>query len=67
MFDGAELGQALAARPSDLEGALTTYEADLFPRSTAVAAQTDRNLKLFFGNNAPQSVVDLFSEHLSID
>ncbi len=61
MYDGAELGLALAANPNDVEGALTAYEKDLFPRSASIAAQTDRNLKLFFGDNAPQSVVDLFS------
>lgn len=67
LYDGALLGQALVALPSDVEEALTTYETDLFLRSAAVAAQTDRNLKLFFGDNTPQSVVDLFWGHLSID
>jgi 2-polyprenyl-6-methoxyphenol hydroxylase-like FAD-dependent oxidoreductase len=61
MYDGAELGQALAVNSGDVEAALAAYEKALFPRSTSVAAQTDRNLKLFFGDNAPQSVVDLFT------
>ncbi|MEH1904551.1 MAG: NAD(P)/FAD-dependent oxidoreductase [Nostoc sp.] len=64
MYDGAELGQALAANPGDVEAALVAYENDLFPRSASVAAKTDLNLKLFFGNNAPQSVVDLFTNYL---
>ena len=64
MYDGAELGQALAANPGDVEAALVAYENDLFPRSASVAAETDLNLKLFFGNNAPQSVVDLFTNYL---
>jgi 2-polyprenyl-6-methoxyphenol hydroxylase-like FAD-dependent oxidoreductase len=61
MFDGAELGLALAAHPDDVEAALVAYETELFPRSASVAAETDRNLKLFFNDNAPQSVVDLFT------
>ena len=65
LYDGAELGQALAANPDDVEAALVAYEKDLFARSAAVAAETDRNLKLFFDDNAPQSVVDLFTGYLS--
>jgi 2-polyprenyl-6-methoxyphenol hydroxylase-like FAD-dependent oxidoreductase len=37
MFDGAELGQAIAAHPDDIEAALTDYE-ELLPRSAAAAA-----------------------------
>ncbi|MFD9891306.1 FAD-dependent oxidoreductase [Amycolatopsis sp. NPDC059027] len=39
MLDGAELGQALAAHPGDVEAALTEYERGLFPRSTEIATQ----------------------------
>jgi 2-polyprenyl-6-methoxyphenol hydroxylase-like FAD-dependent oxidoreductase len=63
LYDGAELGNALAASPGDVEAALTAYEKDLFPRSASAAAETDRNLKLFFNHNAPQSVVDLFTNY----
>ena len=52
MFDGAELGKAIAAHPDDVEAALTAYEQALFPRSAAAAAEADRNLKLFFDDNA---------------
>jgi 2-polyprenyl-6-methoxyphenol hydroxylase-like FAD-dependent oxidoreductase len=62
MYDGAELGRALAADPGNSEAALAAYENDLFPRSASVAAETDRNLKRFFGDDAPQSVVELFSQ-----
>lgn len=61
MYDGAELGKALAANPGDVEAALIAYEKDLFPRSGSAAAESARNLKLFFDDNAPQSVVDFFS------
>ncbi|WP_326565692.1 NAD(P)/FAD-dependent oxidoreductase [Amycolatopsis rhabdoformis] len=37
MLDAAELGQALAARPGDVEAALAEYEAAMFPRSAKIA------------------------------
>lgn len=52
---------SIAANPGDVEAALAAYEKDLPPRSASAAAEADRNLKLFFGGNAPQSVVDLFT------
>lgn len=67
MFDGAELGQALADHPGDIETALATYEKDLFPRSRSAAEESDRNLRLFFDEHAPQSVVDLFKGFFSVD
>jgi 2-polyprenyl-6-methoxyphenol hydroxylase-like FAD-dependent oxidoreductase len=63
MYDGAELGNAIAANPGNVEAALIAYELDLFPRSASAAAEADRNLKLFFNDNAPQSVVDLFTSY----
>ena len=63
MYDGAELGKALAAQPGDVEAALIAYEKDLFPRSASAAAEADRNIKLFFNDDAPQSVVDLFTNY----
>jgi 2-polyprenyl-6-methoxyphenol hydroxylase-like FAD-dependent oxidoreductase len=63
MYDGAELGKALAANPGNVEAALIAYETGLFPRSASAAAEADRNLKLFFNDSAPQSVVDLFANY----
>jgi 2-polyprenyl-6-methoxyphenol hydroxylase-like FAD-dependent oxidoreductase len=63
MYDGAKLGKAIAARPGDIEAALFAYEQDLFPRSASAAAEADRNLKLFFDENSPQSAVDLFTNY----
>ena len=66
MYDGAELGKAIAANRGDVEAALVAYEKDLFPRSASAAAEADRNLKLFFDDNAPQSAVDLFTNYQSV-
>jgi 2-polyprenyl-6-methoxyphenol hydroxylase-like FAD-dependent oxidoreductase len=63
MFDGAELGKAIAAHPGDLEAALIAYEKDLFPRSAAEAAEAEGVLELCLGSNAPQSLLDFFTNH----
>jgi 2-polyprenyl-6-methoxyphenol hydroxylase-like FAD-dependent oxidoreductase len=64
MYDGAELAQALAATPDNIEAALTKYENDLFPRSAQVAGETAENLTRFFDDTAPQGTIDLFSKRL---
>jgi 2-polyprenyl-6-methoxyphenol hydroxylase-like FAD-dependent oxidoreductase len=61
MFDGSELGQAIAAHPSDAETALAEYERALFPRSAQFAAESDRNHKLLFGDNSPDSLLKLLT------
>jgi 2-polyprenyl-6-methoxyphenol hydroxylase-like FAD-dependent oxidoreductase len=60
MFDGAELGKALAAHPSDAEAALTGYEQVMFPRSAAEAAEAARMHELFYGDDAPRGMVEFF-------
>ena len=60
LYDGAELAKALLAHPQDLEAALATYEAALFPRSREIAGASADNLASFFGNAAPESVVRSF-------
>ncbi|MFF2513788.1 FAD-dependent oxidoreductase [Streptomyces sp. NPDC058086] len=59
MFDGAELGKAIAAHPDDVEAALAEYEQALFPRSAQFAAESDKNHRLIFGDNSPASLLDL--------
>ncbi|WP_186072188.1 FAD-dependent oxidoreductase [Burkholderia gladioli] len=64
MFDGAELGKAIAANPGDMEAAFAAYEEDLFPRSASAAAEAERNLRLCFGDDAPHGLLALFTnEH----
>ncbi|MGI5473126.1 FAD-dependent oxidoreductase [Streptomyces sp. CA-132043] len=62
MFDGAELGNAIAAHPDDVEAALTEYENSLFPRSAEAAAEADHLLPLYLNENAPYSLVDMFTD-----
>ncbi|MFC4503825.1 MULTISPECIES: FAD-dependent oxidoreductase [Streptomyces] len=50
MLDGAELGEAVAAHPNDLEAALTAYEQAMFVRSAAAAAESEAA-----GNGTPTS------------
>jgi 2-polyprenyl-6-methoxyphenol hydroxylase-like FAD-dependent oxidoreductase len=63
MYDGAELGKAIAANPDDIEAALLAYEKELFPRSAAEAAEAERILNVCIGPNAPQSLLDFFTRH----
>ena len=63
MYDGAELGKAIAANPGDVEAALLAYEKDLFPRSASTAAESERISNLLFDDNAPQSLLDFFAGH----
>lgn len=54
------------ANPADVEAALIAYEKDLFPRSASAAEEVNLNSKLFFNDNSPQSVVDLFANYKSV-
>lgn len=61
MYDGAELGRALAAHPGDPEAALTAYERALFPRTLAASTEANRDFELIFGDSAPHGLLSLFS------
>lgn len=61
MYDGAQLANALACHSLDIEAALDAYERALFPRSADVAKESAQNLSRLFDDNAPGSVVDLFT------
>lgn len=66
MYDGAELGKAIAAHPNDIERALLSYEEDLFARSAAEGLEAERISKILYGEDAPQSLVDFFTKHLPV-
>ncbi|GAQ52548.1 FAD-dependent oxidoreductase [Streptomyces acidiscabies] len=61
MFDGAELGKAIAAHPDDVEAALTAYEEALFPRTEPVYAEAHAMLDLILGDHAPSGFIGLFT------
>jgi 2-polyprenyl-6-methoxyphenol hydroxylase-like FAD-dependent oxidoreductase len=61
MFDGAELGKAIAAHPGDVEAALAAYEAALFPRSDSEYADAHEILELCLGDRAPFGLIDFLT------
>jgi 2-polyprenyl-6-methoxyphenol hydroxylase-like FAD-dependent oxidoreductase len=62
MYDGSELGTALAAAPGDIEGALKHYEEAMFARAAAEAADAAELLDIMFGAGAPQSMVGFLTQ-----
>lgn len=61
MLDGAELGQALAAHPGDVEAALAAYEATMFERSAAMAVEARETLDRCLGERSPGAIIELIS------
>ncbi|WP_330342108.1 FAD-dependent oxidoreductase [Streptomyces sp. NBC_00557] len=61
MFDGAELGRAVAEHPGDVEAALTTYEKALFDRTEPFYADAREILDLCLGDRAPHGFVEFFT------
>jgi 2-polyprenyl-6-methoxyphenol hydroxylase-like FAD-dependent oxidoreductase len=61
MQDGAELGRALAAHPGDVEAALTVYEQALFVRGAAAATDGAELYDVMFGDDAPHSMIRMFT------
>ena len=60
LYDGAELGKAIAARPDDIETALTEYEQAMFVRSAASAADAP-DLYVMLGDGTPHSLINAFT------
>ncbi|MES2529744.1 MAG: NAD(P)/FAD-dependent oxidoreductase [Pseudomonadota bacterium] len=60
MFDGAQLGEAIAAHPGDIEAALAVYEDALFRRSAAAAVDARQTLELCLGERAPFGLIEFF-------
>lgn len=61
MLDGAELGEAIAAHPGDVEVAFTAYEKVMFARSEAEAVAAHETVDLIFGDGAPNGLVNLLN------
>jgi 2-polyprenyl-6-methoxyphenol hydroxylase-like FAD-dependent oxidoreductase len=61
MLDAAELGQAIAARPDDVEAALAAYEATMFARAETEAVAAHETVELIFGADAPHALARLFN------
>ncbi|MFJ9346688.1 FAD-dependent oxidoreductase [Streptomyces sp. NPDC101237] len=61
MYDGAELGKALAAHPEDTEAALTAFEGAMFARSAAEAADAVHLHELMYGEDTPHGLIALLA------
>ena len=61
MLDGAELGQAIAAHPDEIEAALAAYEGAMFPRNESFAADAREILELCLGNRAPFGLIEFLT------
>ncbi|GAB3930016.1 FAD-dependent monooxygenase [Kribbella albertanoniae] len=61
MFDGAEVGQAIAAHRNDTEAALTAYEGFLFPRGEASAAESAESLQNMFAADGLERLTEFFA------
>ena len=62
MYDGAELGRAIAAYPDDVEAALTEHEQAMFSRAAEAATDGARLHDLLFGAAAPHGLVTAFTD-----
>jgi 2-polyprenyl-6-methoxyphenol hydroxylase-like FAD-dependent oxidoreductase len=60
MLDGAQLGQAIATHPGDVEAALGAYEQAMFPRA-AEAAGAEDIFDLMLGDDAPHSWIAMMN------
>jgi 2-polyprenyl-6-methoxyphenol hydroxylase-like FAD-dependent oxidoreductase len=62
MYDGAELGKAIAAHRGDLEAALAEYEETMFIRSAKAAVEAAKTHAICFADdNAPYGLIDFLT------
>lgn len=60
MLDGAELGEAIAKHPDDIEAGFAAYEATMFSRSASEAIDAHQLIDLCLGSTAPHGLVQFF-------
>ncbi|WP_224368893.1 FAD-dependent oxidoreductase [Hyalangium versicolor] len=61
MYDGSELGKAIAAHRNDFEAALTEYEEAMFVRGTKAAPEAAETFELCFGATAPHGLIAMLT------
>jgi 2-polyprenyl-6-methoxyphenol hydroxylase-like FAD-dependent oxidoreductase len=61
MLDGAELGQALAAHPDDVEAALAEYEQVMFVRSAEAAAEGAKFYENASADNRAENLISMLA------
>jgi 2-polyprenyl-6-methoxyphenol hydroxylase-like FAD-dependent oxidoreductase len=62
MYDGAELGKAIAAHQNAFEAALAEYEEAMFVRSAKAAVEAAETFALCFADkNAPHGLIDFLT------
>ena len=61
MLEGAELAQAIVRHAGDIEAALAAFEAPMFARAAAEAADAHAMLDLCLGDRAPSGFIDMMT------
>jgi 2-polyprenyl-6-methoxyphenol hydroxylase-like FAD-dependent oxidoreductase len=61
MLDGAELANALAAHPDDVEAAIAVYEQAMFARSAEAAAEGAEFYQILNGDDTARNMVKLLT------
>ena len=61
MYDGAQLGKAIACNRDNQEAALNSYEEEIFSRGEVVSVEAYQTFQMCFGDNAPQSLLQVFA------
>ncbi|GHF79708.1 2-polyprenyl-6-methoxyphenol hydroxylase-like FAD-dependent oxidoreductase [Amycolatopsis bartoniae] len=56
LYDGAQLGKAIAASPDDIESAFSGFAAEMLPRSAASSREGYQSFEQTFGYNAPENL-----------
>lgn len=62
MYDGAELARFVLLHATDPETALSSFEEEMFQRSSSEAAQVEPMQEMLFGREAPQSCARFFQQ-----